>query len=70
MLTGWKVESLPIASLGYVNLMGVALIIPMTMLIAPLGAKLAHTIAPKYLRYAFASLLALISLRMGYGVFH
>jgi uncharacterized membrane protein YfcA len=56
------------AGLGYVNLIGFALIVPTTMVAAPFGAKIAHTINPGVLRKAFALFLFLTSLRMIYGL--
>lgn len=67
--TGWNQPDLPLGNLGYVNLIGVAIIIPMTILFAPLGAKVAHTIKPDLLRYAFSGFLTLTAIRMAYGIF-
>ncbi|WP_221930840.1 sulfite exporter TauE/SafE family protein [Telmatospirillum sp. J64-1] len=64
IISGWGRESLPPLSLGFVNLVGFALIVPASMLTAPLGAKLAHTINPNFLRKAFAFFLFLTGLRM------
>lgn len=41
-----------------------ATIVPLTMKTAPLGAKLAHRINPRWLRLAFAGFLALTAARM------
>jgi uncharacterized membrane protein YfcA len=54
----------PPLSLGYVNLMGLALIFPVSMLLAPLGAKLAHKLPPRLLRLAFATFLTASAVRM------
>jgi uncharacterized membrane protein YfcA len=54
----------PPLSLGYVNLLGLALIFPMSMLLAPLGAKLAHKLPPRLLRLAFATFLTASAVRM------
>jgi uncharacterized membrane protein YfcA len=54
----------PPASLGYVNGVGLGLIVPATVLAAPWGAALAHRISRSTLRRAFAVFLALTSLRM------
>lgn len=62
---GWNAPGLPFGNLGYVNLIGVAIITPLTVLVAPWGAKVAHTIPPRALRYAFAGFLLLTGLRMG-----
>jgi uncharacterized membrane protein YfcA len=68
VLAGLGVPARPPASLGYVNLIGFALIVPMTILAAPFGARIAHTINPGVLRKAFALFLFLTSLRMIYGL--
>jgi uncharacterized membrane protein YfcA len=61
---GWGNPLLPPASLGYVNLIGVALIVPTSMLAAPWGVKLAHSIPPLLLKRLFALFLGVTSLRM------
>lgn len=70
VVSGWGQTGLPLASLGYVNLLGFALIIPATVLSAPLGARLAHGIPPRALRIAFGIFLALTSVRMFYSFFN
>ena len=64
LIAGWGNPLLPLGSLGYVNLIGVALITPTTMLLAPYGAHLAHTISTNGLRKAFAAFLFITSVRM------
>lgn len=64
ILAGLGVPDRPPGSLGYVNLIGFGLIVPATMLTAPLGARIAHAISPPLLRKAFALFLLLTSLRM------
>ncbi|MDB5559481.1 MAG: hypothetical protein JWQ36_2415, partial [Enterovirga sp.] len=61
---GWHDPRLPPFSLGYVNLVGVALIVPASMISAPWGVQLAHTIPPLMLKRAFAVFLALTAGRM------
>lgn len=63
---GWGDSRLPVASLGYVNVAGFALIAPMTVLMAPLGAALAHRLPARKLSILFGSFLLLMSLRMGW----
>jgi len=63
---GWGAQGVPDLSLGYVNLLGLALIVPASMFTAPLGAKLAHTVPPGLLRRAFAVFLGLTSVKMLY----
>lgn len=64
---GWGVEGRPPLSLGYVNLIGLLLIIPVSTLTAPLGAKIAHAIDPSKLKLVFALFLGVTGLRMIYG---
>jgi uncharacterized membrane protein YfcA len=61
---GWGLPDLPPFSLGYVNLAGFLAIVPLSMLTAPLGARIAHAIPPTALRYCFAGFLAVTSARM------
>ena len=64
MIAGWQADNLPPWSLGYVNLIGFALIVPATVISAPWGVRLAHAISRRALQYAFALFLALTSCRM------
>ena len=61
---GWNDPLLPPFSFGYVNLVGVALIAPTSILATPWGVHLAHTIPPLWLKRAFAVFLAVTSIRM------
>lgn len=69
MIVGAGVPERPPGSIGYVNLVGFALIVPTTMLAAPWGARLASAIDPKLLRNLFALFLLITSLRMFYDFF-
>lgn len=62
--TGWGAEGLPPFSVGYVNLLAAAVIIPMSTTFARLGAHLAHTIPRRALRLSFGVFLGLTSARM------
>ncbi|MGB0683306.1 MAG: sulfite exporter TauE/SafE family protein [Magnetovibrionaceae bacterium] len=68
MAAGWGHPDLPPFSLGYVNLLGFALIVPTSMLTAPIGARITHAIDPLWLKYAFATFLCFTSMRMFYGL--
>lgn len=57
-------ELLPAGSLGYVNLIGFALIAPTTILAAPLGARFAHALSRRHLSLLFGVFLLLVSVRM------
>jgi uncharacterized membrane protein YfcA len=69
VVTGWGNAALPFGSLGYVNLLGFALIAPTTVLFAPLGAKIAHALSRRSLSLFFGLFLLAISIRMGLRVF-
>lgn len=60
---GWHAAGLPPGSFGYVNLLGTAMIVPASVLTAPLGVRVAHGISRRKLEVAFASFLALVALR-------
>ncbi len=60
---GWGVSGAPAFSLGYVNLMGAAIILPASLLAAPLGVRLAHGLSKRTLELAFAVFLLLVSMR-------
>ena len=64
ILTGLDDPRLPPASLGYVNLLGLAAIAPATVLMAPLGARIAHGFSAKKLSVFFGLFLVMVSLRL------
>ena len=66
---GWHAAGLPPGSLGYVDLLGTALIVPTSVLAAPLGVRIAHGISRRTLELAFASFLALVALRFLISLF-
>tara|TARA_R110000787_G_scaffold3868_4_gene14804 strand:+ start:12979 stop:13803 length:825 start_codon:yes stop_codon:yes gene_type:complete len=61
---GWGREGLPPFSLGHVNIAAFALISVFTVMMAPVGAKLAHKMDAALLRRSFAVLLSLVAARM------
>lgn len=65
---GWDEAGTPPGSIGYVNLIAFACIVPATIVMAPIGARLAHKAPQKTLKRGFAAFLALVALRMLYGV--
>jgi uncharacterized membrane protein YfcA len=60
---GLNVTGLPPGSLGYVNLLGAAVIASVSVLAAPLGVRLAHGISRRKLEIFFATFLAVVALR-------
>ena len=66
--TGFWQTDLPPFSIGYVNLIAAALIIPLTTSFAHVGVRIAHTISQRALRLAFGAFLMLTSIRMYYDL--
>lgn len=60
---GWGEAGLPPGSFGYVNLLAAAVVVPASVLAAPLGVKLAHGISRRKLEIAFATFLAIVAAR-------
>lgn len=67
VLMGWGLEDLPALATGYVYWPAVLGIAVTSVLLAPVGARLAHTLPVARLRQAFAVLLVLVGLRMIWG---
>ncbi len=66
IVSGFSDPRLPMASFGYVNLIGFALIAPLTVRFAPVGAKLAHKLDKRKLSMVFGSFLFIVAVRMIY----
>ncbi|MGY6632645.1 MAG: sulfite exporter TauE/SafE family protein [Alkalilacustris sp.] len=64
VVAGWSTPDRPPLSLGYINLVAVGLILPLSVLCAPLGSRIAHALDPIWIRRAFALFLAVTSARM------
>ena len=69
MVAGFDDPRVPPGSLGYVNVIGFALISPTTILAAPLGAAIAHSLSKRRLSILFGLFLVIVSLRMFYRAF-
>ena len=59
----------PPLTIGAVNMVAFVLVIAMTLITAPIGAKLAHSMDPKPLKRVFAVFLVLVALNMLRKVF-
>lgn len=66
---GWGDPRLPFGNLGFVSVIGFAIIAPATVLTAPLGARIAHSFSARKLSVAFGLFLFMAALRMFYGAF-
>ena len=69
IFTGWNISNLPPFSFGYLSLLGFICIVPVTMSMAPQGAKLAHYLDREKLKRYLAIFLLLMSLRMLYKIY-
>ncbi len=64
ILSGLRVQGLPEYSLGYVYLPALAIIVVASMLMAPVGARLAHRSSSATLKKVFAGLLYILATAM------
>lgn len=69
IIAGWGDARVPGGSLGYVSLIGFALIAPATVLTAPVGAKIAHSFSARKLSMLFGCFLVIAAARMFYQAF-
>ena len=58
---GWGKPGLPPFSTGYINWLAVALLIPVTLYMAPIGVRLAHVMSKRQLEIGFGIFLIVIS---------
>ncbi len=64
MIAGWpQMALLPPFSVGYVSLLGVAIMAPVSSFTAPYGARLAHRLSKRQLEIGFGLFLLLVSSR-------
>jgi uncharacterized membrane protein YfcA len=68
-IAGWNAPDLPPDSLGYVNLLGFALIAPVLLATEPAGAALGHMIDLRRLRLVLAGLVVISTGRMLWDAF-
>jgi uncharacterized membrane protein YfcA len=64
VVQGWRATDLPPASFGYIYLPALAFVVTTSMLVAPLGARLAHRLPVKRLRAVFAVVLYALAVRL------
>jgi uncharacterized membrane protein YfcA len=65
---GWGTPGMPPLTFGYVNLLGIAALVPTSVLAAPWGVRVAHGIPRRALEVIFAGLLAVVGLRFLTGL--
>lgn len=64
ILIGLGADNLPPFSLGYINLLALAVIAPISVLTAPWGAKTAHAVSVKTLRRIFSVFIVIVAMKM------
>lgn len=70
MVAGWsKMSMLPPLSVGFVSLLGFALVAPTSTFVAPYGARIAHAMPKRKLELAFGCFLVLVCARFVYSLF-
>lgn len=67
VLGGWGADGVPVQSIGYVFWPAAAVLGLSAMLIAPLGARLAHALPERALKVAYAALLTVAALKVMFG---
>jgi uncharacterized membrane protein YfcA len=60
---GLGADGLPPGSIGYVSLLGAALMMPASVLAAPLGVRMAHGLSRRQLELGFGAFISLVALR-------
>jgi uncharacterized protein len=63
MWAGWGTQGLPPGSIGFVSLLGAALMIPSSVLAAPWGVRMAHGLTRRQLELSFGVFIALVAVR-------
>jgi uncharacterized membrane protein YfcA len=66
---GWGSPGLPPFSTGFINWITVALVIPTSLLAAPLGVRLAHAMTRRQLEIGFGVFLLVVSARFLVSLF-
>ncbi len=68
VIAGWGVHVGVPLSLGYVSVAGAIVIAPITVLAAPIGVRVAHSLSRRQLEFAFMAFLLTVAARFGAGL--
>lgn len=66
---GWGADGLPPFSLGFINLLMVAMVIPVSLMAAPIGVKMAHGLSRRQLEITFGLFLVVVAARFFASLF-
>jgi uncharacterized membrane protein YfcA len=69
MISGYGAANLPAGSFGFIYLPALAATVVVSMLVAPIGARVAHSLPVATVRKVFAGLLILLLVKMLHGLF-
>jgi uncharacterized protein len=73
MWAGWPVSQsgvLPVGSVGYVNVIGAVLIMPLSVMMAPVGARLAQGLAKRTLEIGLGCFMLSMAVRFAFTLLH
>ncbi|WP_094077136.1 sulfite exporter TauE/SafE family protein [Notoacmeibacter marinus] len=65
---GWGAAALPPFSLGFVNVLAAIIVVPVTLLMAPVGVAMAHRLPERSMRIGFGLFLLVVSARFFYSL--
>jgi uncharacterized protein len=73
MWAGWPTSQagvLPVGSMGYVNLIGALLIMPLSVTMAPVGARLAQGLSKRTLEIGLGCFMVVMAIRFAFALAH
>lgn len=65
---GWNEPGLPVFSTGYINWLAVAAIMPVSLLFAPMGVRIAHALNKRHLEIGFGIFMVIVAARFGWSL--
>ena len=68
VVAGWGNPEVGAYAAGFVNLLAVAVLVPATVLMAPLGVRLAHALSRRQLEVGFGIFLLIVAGRFAYSL--
>ncbi len=69
MWAGWGADGLPPFSLGFVNVLMMAVVVPLSLLVAPLGVAAAHSLPRRFLEIGFGLFMLFVAGRFLVSIF-
>ncbi len=69
MVSGYGADGLPAGSFGFIYLPALAATVVTSMLVAPLGARVAHALPVPVIKKVFAGMLIVLLIKMLHGLF-